>query len=117
MSDQYLEPGEREEPPEQDPPEKLEFRAQAYGWMKHVHQEIDELAQLASQDYDPDADLMVRLNHVNDSFEEALRELALHVPEDKLEEVTERAAARRGSMVEHPLPPFPSEDAHRPGMR
>jgi hypothetical protein len=104
---QFLEPGEREEPPAAGPPEKLEFEHKAYGWLKHAHQEIDELVRLTREDYFDVDDVRAKLSHLDDTFEQALRDLELHVPEDVRQEVHERAAARREAMTEHPLPPFP----------
>ena len=101
MSEEHMfEPGEIE-PPDQLPPGKLEFQAAAYGWLTHVHYEVE--------------DLLARMQHVHDSIEQARRELELFVPEEMREDAVARATTRRDAMVAHPLPPFPEAPAAEEG--
>ncbi len=101
MSESMFEPGGIE-PGDQLPPSKLEFQAAAYGWLTHVHYEVE--------------DLLARMQHVHDSIEEARRELELFVPEEMRESAVARATTRRDAMVMHPLPPFPEAPARDSGI-
>jgi hypothetical protein len=87
-----VEPGDPEIP-QGEPPAKLEFTTVAYGWLRHVHMEIENL-----QTY---------LAHIHETFEQALRDMEVYVPENLREGAIDRAASRRSAMVQNPLPAFP----------
>jgi hypothetical protein len=87
-----VEPGEPEIPPG-EPPVKMEFSTAAYGWLRHVDMEIENL-----QNY---------LDHIRQTFEQALRDLEVHIPEELRESALDRATSRRSAMIQNPLPAFP----------
>ena len=105
MSNSDIEPGEIEIP-EESPPGKLQFDVAVYGWFRHVHGEVDEA--IAAMDHSDYVTALNKLHHINDSFEEGLRELELFIPEELREGALARASSRREAMASHPLPPFPT---------
>jgi hypothetical protein len=110
-----LEPGDVE-PPEMDPPEKVEFVERAYGWLAQVHLEVNQLSAKTGQLADSMVtgefnelldDIKTRAGHIDDTFEQAMAELNVQVPEEKKDLAIQRASARREAMTAFPLPPFP----------
>jgi hypothetical protein len=106
------EPGEPEIM-EDGPPGKLEFAVAVYGWMRHVHLEIENLERrmrVPAISHEDAQQIVGAVQHIHATFNEALRELELYVPEDARDTAAERAAVRRDAMLAFPLPPFPTQD-------